>query len=84
MVNLDYDERADVLYVLRNGSKIVDSGYGEDSYVILNWESSKQVVGTQILASSEMTLAFWLQHPDRPEFPSDVLDAIDGWYRSRV
>jgi uncharacterized protein YuzE len=75
-----YDRQADVLYVVRRGTEIVDTMPAEhDGWLLVNRDDADDVVGVQLLAASEMPRGFWAVHPDREDLPPDLLEALDRW-----
>ena len=79
-VVVDYDAENDVLYVRRADSRVANSREApSDVGLILSKDATGAVVLVTILAASEMTVAFWLAHPDRESIPLDLRGAIDAW-----
>ncbi len=83
-VLLRHDGGSDVLYVKRAGATIrVSREAAHDGYVIVNLDATGAIVGVQLLAASEMPVAFWRNHPDRSALPDDIARTIDAWVDAR-
>ena len=83
-VTVDYDPQGDVLYVRRNNARTKYSMEAPiDGYLILTSDASDAVVAVNLMAASEMPIAYWPTHPDRHRMPADILEALDRWIESR-
>lgn len=81
-VTVDYDPQGDVLYVRRNNARTKYSAEApNDGYVILTSDASDTVVAVNLMAASEMPIAFWPTHPDREMIPLDLRAEMDAWIR---
>lgn len=79
-MTLAYDAQADVIYVRSEGARSVTSNEApSDGHLILSTDASEAVVGTTLMAASEMPADFWCTHPDRGLVPTDLLAAMDAW-----
>jgi uncharacterized protein YuzE len=83
-ISVSVDTAADVLYVKREHARIVDSAFApNDSDFVVNYDDVHNVVGVQLIAAAELEPRLWFEHPDRLLIPSDILDAIDAWFKAR-
>lgn len=85
MVEVTYDGGGDVLYTKVEGEVISNSNQSEtDSYLIIDRNGKDCVVGTTLLAASEMPLDFWRDTQGyHNELPEEVFKAIEEWIKTR-
>lgn len=77
---IDHDIDNDVLYIRRDDVKICNSKECfQDCYVVLNYNSSNEIVGTIILGALSL-IELWYRHPVRAMLPQDILASLDLWY----
>jgi len=92
LIILDYDKRAEVLYVRRSSINEKEGPfihtYNEcpnDNYVILAFDKEDNVIGLIIM--DPMDLAFnWAkhEHEDWLLFPTDIIEALDYWFEREL
>lgn len=80
VVEVTFDEQADVLYLKSEGAKIVDSSEDLEPGVILNYNVNRVVVGAQILDASSYARRL-LGRNDLLPFPLQV--AVARWLAAR-
>lgn len=76
-MQVDYDSKADTLYIKSNGAEIIDNK--QDDCLIKNYDSNGNIVGVVVLGISSITVKQWSSNPARESLPSKLVDAIDSW-----
>lgn len=86
-VTVDYDERADVLYIFLEGRKARFCRETEgDLELVLGFDSPTDMVGIFLLGARLVSAELWASHPwryvEQEAIPVAIDEAVAAWMRA--
>lgn len=54
-----------------------------DKHILVELDSTGDVVGIELLGASTLVQARWPEHPDRARMPAEILNELDRWLAHR-